>query len=257
MNTAKVIALSERFGIRMEILQQTSSTNDVAHDANYGHGDVVFALRQTAGRGQRGNAWESHPGENLTFSLVLKPFFLPAENQFLLSECIALALVDTLAHYNIEAQIKWTNDIYVKGCKICGILIENDICGANLSRSIVGIGLNVNQREFSRLLPNPTSIANESGKELDLCEVFERFYTMLIDRFEMLADEEYEKMSADYHAKLYRLNERHLYYLPDQTPIYGIIRSVSYMGELMVEHDNGTTKGYLFKEIEFSLPPKL
>ena len=92
-------------------LTETTSTNDDARDARYGHGELILAERQTAGRGQRGHKWSSGEGLNLTFSLVLEPRFLPASGQFLLSEAVSLALVDTLARFGIGARIKWTNDI--------------------------------------------------------------------------------------------------------------------------------------------------
>ena len=66
-------------------IEETTSTNDDARDAKYRHGDIVWAERQTAGRGQRGHKWSSAEGLNLTFSLVLEPRFLPAGEQFLLN----------------------------------------------------------------------------------------------------------------------------------------------------------------------------
>ena len=109
------------------VFKKMTSTNAEAKNPCYAHGDVVVALEQTAGRGQRGNKWDSAAGQNLTLSLIWKPDFLPAKEQFLLSEAVALALVDTLAQYKVEATIKWTNDIYVGDDKVCGVLIEHDL----------------------------------------------------------------------------------------------------------------------------------
>ena len=123
---------------------------------------VLSALEQTAGRGQRGNKWTSNAGENLMFSVVLKfsPEYsgLDARDQFVLNEIAALSVVDFLRSHGIHAQIKWPNDIYVGSRKICGILIENSLRGNRLSSSIIGIGLNINQRNFDVNLPNPTSM---------------------------------------------------------------------------------------------------
>ena len=124
------------------------STNDEARDPRLAHGDVVWADEQTAGRGQRGHAWSSTPGENLTFSVVLRPTFLPVGEQFLLSEAVALALCDTFEAFGIAARIKWTNDIYVGNHKLSGMLFEHSFSGPTLSRSVVGIGINVNQMAF-------------------------------------------------------------------------------------------------------------
>ena len=87
---------------------------------------TVYAARfQTNGRGQKGNTWESAVGENLTFSIIVKPAGLKAEDQFLLSEVAALGVVSYLTSKGLEAKIKWPNDIYVFDNKICGILIEH------------------------------------------------------------------------------------------------------------------------------------
>lgn len=146
-------------------LASTTSTNDEARDIRYRHGDVVWAERQTAGRGQRGHAWHSPEGENLTFSIVLEPCFLPVGEQFMLSEAISLALVDTFADYGIDTRIKWTNDIYAGDRKIVGMLIENNCSGPLLVRSIAGIGINVNQTVFDPALPNPVSMAQLADRK--------------------------------------------------------------------------------------------
>ena len=112
-------------GSMIRRITETTSTNDDARRPEYCHGDIVWAERQTAGRGQRGHSWTSAEGENLTFSLVLEPRFLPVGEQFLLSEAVALALTDTFADFGIDTRIKWTNDIYVGDRKLVGILIEH------------------------------------------------------------------------------------------------------------------------------------
>ena len=116
-------------GVTIDILEQTDSTNNRAAESRYGAGDVVIAERQEAGRGQRGNSWSSTPGENLTFSVVLRPDFLPAERQFRISKAVALAVADTIAEAGLRPAIKWPNDIYIGDRKVTGILIENDLMG--------------------------------------------------------------------------------------------------------------------------------
>ena len=147
--------------------QELSSTNDQATQPSYHEGDVIWAERQSAGRGQRGHSWESEEDKNLTFSVLLEPTFLAPQDQFMLLRVIALSMVDTLLQFGIEARIKWTNDIYVGDKKIVGILMEHKLQGSILSRAIAGIGINVNQREFSPKLPNPTSMALLKGKVFD------------------------------------------------------------------------------------------
>ena len=228
-----------------------TSTNDEAVKPAYREGDIIIAESQTAGRGQRGHTWESAEKQNLTFTLVLEPAFLAPEKQFLLSEAVALGLVDTLAEFGIGAQIKWTNDIYVGDRKICGVLIEHDLRGANLARTIVGIGLNVNQVEFDPALPNPISMQQIAGHEFDREEVLQTLSRKIMARYDHLAEGDSEGLQRDYHALIYRRDEAHTYRLPDGTPFEGTIRRVEADGTLIVEHSDGSEHGYLFKQIEF------
>jgi BirA family transcriptional regulator, biotin operon repressor / biotin---[acetyl-CoA-carboxylase] ligase len=132
---------------------------------------VVVADFQTSGRGQRGNSWESDPGKNLLFSTVIFPEFLEARRQFLISQVISLAIKEELDTYTTDISIKWPNDIYWKEKKICGMLIENDLMGRNISQSIAGIGININQEIFHSSAPNPVSLVQITGKEHDLFEI--------------------------------------------------------------------------------------
>lgn len=232
-------------------LAVTTSTNDEAKSASYRDGDIVWADFQTAGRGQRGHQWESRAGENLTFTVVLEPHFLPVTEQFLLSETVALSLVDLLSMYGIDARIKWTNDIYVGDKKIVGILIEHIYSGSALSRTMVGIGVNVNQREFSPLLPNPISMALLTGKQFETEDVLRNFESVLQKNYAMLRAGEKDAIQSRYNSLLYRRDEPHIFALPDGTRFTGIIRGVKPMGDLLVEDEKGVVKGYLFKEIEF------
>lgn len=237
----------------IEYLDEAGSTNDVARDARFGHGSVVATDTQTAGRGQKGNSWLSAPGENLTFSVVLTPTFLPVACQFLLSEAVSLAIADTLEQYGIDARIKWPNDIYADGRKIAGILIENDVKGSVMSRSIAGIGLNVNQTAFDPRIPAPASMKLAAGRAFDRQEVLAAFLDRLDGRYSALADGDSTEIEADYHRRLFRVNEPAIYSTPGGGRFTGTIRRVRQNGELIVEHTGGGMHSYLFKEIEFVL----
>lgn len=152
--------------VRVNWFKEIDSTNSQAHRCRHEASDfTVWAAEfQTAGRGQRGNTWESAVGENLTFSILLKPTNFLSTRQFELSQVVALGVVDYLATHGIEAKIKWPNDIYVGDRKICGILIENVLSGDTLSVCIAGIGVNLNQTVFRSDAPNPTSLLIELGR---------------------------------------------------------------------------------------------
>lgn len=230
-----------------------SSTNDEAFDPRYGEGDVVWAGQQTAGRGQRGHKWLGGEGENLMFTAIFEPRFLPPVRQFLFSEAVALALVDAMREWGIEAKIKWTNDIYVGDSKLAGILIEHRLVRGELARSIAGIGLNVNQTVFDNSLPNPVSMAQISGRQFDCREVLDSVAEKLQQRYMQLRQGEAGALQEEYRNTLYRLDEQHWFALPDGNSFRGTIRGVEASGALLVEEEEGAVGSYMFKEIEFVL----
>lgn len=146
-------------------LDVAESSNDEARKAidSLDNLSVVAVRCQTSGRGQGTNSWESAPGENLTFSIILKDLNILPKEQIVISQITALSVVELLEKHGIEAKIKLPNDIYVGSKKICGILIENTLCSNKIRWSIIGIGINVNQTVFPTHLPNPTSILLETG----------------------------------------------------------------------------------------------
>ena len=245
-------------------LDITASTNDDARDEKYREGDVVWADFQTAGRGQRGHEWHSRKGENLTFSVVLEPTFMAIAEQFAVSEVVALSLVDMLSEYGIEAKIKWTNDIYVGDKKLVGILIEHSLAPTTLRRTIVGIGINVNQQEFDPSIPNPVSMAQLLGKELNAEKVLQCFLKHLQENYELLRKIKNSQLSTlnsqlnsddalhqRYNSLLYRLNKCHTYALPSGERFRAKILGTAPNGALRLENEKGKTKEYLFKEVEF------
>jgi BirA family biotin operon repressor/biotin-[acetyl-CoA-carboxylase] ligase len=135
--------------------------------------NVVVTEFQTSGKGQGKNVWESEVGKNLLFSVALDMSYLKAENQFLLTQMVSVAMINVLKNYLPEEHlyIKWPNDIYFKNKKIAGILIKNEIKGMMMGTSIIGIGLNVNQEDFDENLPNPISMKMITGKDYDLEDI--------------------------------------------------------------------------------------
>ena len=152
-------------------LEETTSTNNylrgLVGKESLPEGSIVVTEYQTAGRGQVGNTWESEPGKNLMFSIILYPDFLPANRQFLISQIAALSVKETLDAYVDGITVKWPNDSYWHDQKICGMLIENDLTGHSLYCSVIGIGININQREFLSDALNPVSLVQITGREYD------------------------------------------------------------------------------------------
>ena len=234
-------------------IDETTSTNDVLQGGEYAEGDIVWAERQTAGRGQRGHSWSSVGGLDLTFSMLLCPAFLAASEQFWMLRVAALALSDTFAEFGLEARIKWTNDIYIGDRKITGVLIENKLDGDRLSRMIIGTGINVNSLTFDPSLPNPTSMAAETGRSFDRQEVLERFAANIGRRYGMLKAGERDILKSDYDARLYAIGEFREFALPDGSRFRAAIKGTEPSGRLLIELADGTMKSFAFKELEFVL----
>lgn len=234
-------------------LESTDSTNDYASmlvsNSNPNEGTVICAQHQSRGKGQIGSKWESEPGANLLMSVILKPQFVMANQQFALNMIASLAIKDALNSFHINAQIKWPNDIYVGKKKICGILIQNILAGKSLKHAIVGVGLNVNQEKFDPKLPNPTSIAIKLGHKVDLNEVKSRVCKCIQTRYIQLQEDGWPDIETDYLHDLY-LRDKQALYLVDTQEKTGIIKGISPIGELLLEVD-GTINKYGFKEVKY------
>lgn len=235
-------------GKNLVFVPECHSTNDLAiqlsHQPHTSEGTVVITNHQTSGRGQRGNTWESSPGQNFTFSFLIKPTFLSVIDQFYLPMFTSLALADYLTEKTEEiVQIKWPNDILVRGKKICGILIENQLKGSAFSNSIVGIGLNMNQKRFNGIAA--TSLYDVTGVESDLVVEHERILEKLEQRYLQLRRKDYKEMKRTYLSKLYWIDEEHTF-LASGVEFLGVIRGIHETGKLAIE----TTQGFRYFDIK-------
>ena len=198
-------------------------------------GCVVITDKQTAGRGQRGNRWEAQPGENLTLSVVWRPTFLAASDQFQLSQAVALAVYDwasSLLGPDPALRVKWPNDIFFGEQKLGGILIENTLSGPKIQSSIAGIGLNINQREFS--VSTATSLACLTGRQYALPALATRLLECLEKRYLQLRAGQVAALHHAYLKVLYRYQKPHFYEVDGQS-VTGKIMGVDEAGQLLVE----------------------
>ncbi len=240
-------------GRNRQYFDSIESTNNYASSqagkTGIPEGTLVRAGYQSAGRGQAGNSWESRAGENLTFSLILYPRFLAPERQFFLSEAISLAITDFLLLYLEEARIKWPNDIYAGGKKIGGILIEHAVVGQVLAHSIVGIGLNINQTEFSPELPNPVSLRMLTGERYDPGLCLDLLCATIEKRYDSLKKGSFEQLEHHYLSRLIGRGSW-LKYRDREESFEACIRSVEPMGTLVLEDRKGETRKYTFREVD-------
>ena len=237
-------------------LDETVSTNTFASallsDNEISFNSVVATKNQTGGRGQGDNSWESTNGSNVLCSIVVCPDFLIPHQQFRISKISAISIVDTLHHFRLKGSVKWPNDIIVDNKKIAGILIENTIESYNIKSSVIGIGLNVNQKNFSELSIPATSIILETGKQYEPDKVLD----VMLDKFEFwynkLAMGDSEDVDIYYLENLYGLN-RELTFRMGGKEFNAVIIGVGESGKLYVRREDGKIIKALFREIEYIL----
>ena len=238
-------------------LRETESTNRYLHerladDEVPSDGTIVVSDFQSGGRGQPGNSWESEAGQNLTFSLLYEPRAMPANRSFRISEIAALSVKHTLDRYTAGIAVKWPNDVYWHDRKICGMLIENLLEGSAVGRSIIGIGLNLNQTVFRSDAPNPVSLTQITGQRYDPLEILGLWYghfCALRDRLEAGTDGEADVHRAYVHA-LYRRDGFHPYADTDGT-FEAAIEAIEPGGHLLLRRSDGRISRYAFKEVRF------
>lgn len=248
----KILANTVFLGKDIHYLTECHSTNDVAAEmvkvGKLAEGSIIYTESQTSGRGQRGNVWISVPHKNLTFSLILQPHFLIPSEQFQLNVVISLAILDVLSTYVSGIKVKWPNDVvHDADGKLGGVLIENTIRHASIEYAIVGIGLNINQRDF----PNPTmtSLGLLSGQDWDCWEIFKLLVRAIEKRYIELKKGDATKQKKTYLANLYRMEAWHFY--DDGEVFEGKITGINPEGKLMLVNKEGTYREYGFKEIRF------
>ena len=213
-------------------------------------GTVIITDNQTAGRGQRGNSWEASTGENLTFSLILKPNFLKASDQFQLNVAISMGVFDFLSEFIDEnLKVKWSNDIYYGDKKMGGILIENSLQGYQIGHSIIGIGLNINQTEFSNKAATSLRKITQNPLKYDLSELLKKLLESIEINYLKIKNNDYNLLKIKYLNNLYRFEEYH-YFRKNGQQFTGKIIGINETGKLGIE-TNGNVIYFDFKEVEF------
>lgn len=245
----KFLHFDEINSTNVYLYDKISEKNDISDT-------VVVADHQTAGRGMDKNHWESEKGKNLLFSIALNVNFLEAENQFKISQAVSVAIVETLEKIidSDKFYIKWPNDIYFGDKKLAGMLIQNTIEGRMMGTSIIGIGLNVNQIEFSKDIPNPISLKMISVKDYDLESLLNLLIKNIKSSVESLASKEnQEKINAKYIAKSYRYQRWAEYFYQNQVKAM-IINGFDKYGRLLLRDKEGVDIVCDVKELQF-FPP--
>lgn len=225
-----------------DFLRTYSTSADIA---------VVSASYQTKGRGQMGNTWVSQHGANLLFSVLLRPQDLKAADAFILSQAMALSIKSVLDPLLADVAVKWPNDIYCRGKKICGTLIENGLMGKGVATSIIGSGINVNQTAFPDNLAAPaTSLAIELQAKFSphqfLHPIVERFSSY----YSYIQQGRYQDIREEYMSSLY-LRGQQTCFQDNEGTFLGVISHVEPDGHIVILDESSALRRYAFKQVKF------
>ncbi|WP_065219807.1 MULTISPECIES: biotin--[acetyl-CoA-carboxylase] ligase [Butyricimonas] len=238
-------------GFKILEYEELDSTNNQAEKLGWGVLEdkmVVLTRKQTQGRGQIGNRWESEPGKNISMTVVFRPKALAAGEQFAISMVIALGTCDFISRYAEECSVKWPNDIYVEDKKISGILIEHSIMGAYVGGSLCGIGVNVNQECFVSDAPNPVSLFQLTGVELSLEKALEELLECIGKRYEQVYN--YAALDRDFLQVMYRRSGE-FDWEDEHGSFRASIAGVNEYGQLILKDSEGMERVYGFKEVAY------
>ena len=229
-------------GKTVHFARETDSTNLwIKRLAKEGASEGTLALAefQSAGRGRLGRSWEVPEGTSVMMSILLRPKFEP-QYAPTLTLVMGMAVAKAVKNLGFDVSIKWPNDVVVSHKKICGILTEMGVRDGKIDYAVIGVGINVNIREFpEEMADKATSLYLESGKEFDrsqipglVMEAFEEYY----EKFAATCDlsglkEEYESILANYNQPVRVLATE---------PYEGVARGITDGGELLVEKNDGT-----------------
>lgn len=215
-------------------LKSVDSTNNfltnLSNKSSLVEGTLVVGNNQFDGKGQRGNKWLSEAGKSLTISMLLFPK-IDLDRQFLFNKCISLSICETLKHFDISPRIKWPNDIFIDDKKVAGILIENSIQQKIISKSIVGIGMNVNNESLDFTFATSLKMHKSMHFDMDhllvlLCKELERHYLLLKSDTKSIIER--------YNNQLYRVNLPTTF-LANDSVVKGVIKKVDDLGRLVLE----------------------
>ena len=229
-------------GKTVHFARETDSTNLwIKRLAKEGapEGTLALAEFQSAGRGRLGRSWEVPEGTSVMMSILLRPKFEP-QYAPTLTLVMGMAVAKAVKKLGFDVSIKWPNDVVVSHKKICGILTEMGVRDGKIDYAVIGVGINVNIREFpEEMADKATSLYLESGREFDrsqipglVMEAFEEYYEKFAATWDLSGlKEEYESILANYNQPVRVLAKE---------PYEGVARGITDGGELLVEKTDGT-----------------
>ncbi|MGA9119890.1 MAG: biotin--[acetyl-CoA-carboxylase] ligase [Bacteroidota bacterium] len=232
------------FGSKIYTFETIDSTNTcgrVLAGCWAPEGTVIFAEEQTAGRGRLGRAWVANPHENLTFSVIIRPGG-SAESVNLLPLYVGVAIAEAIERVTgLQVLCKWPNDILINGKKAAGILIEGSLKEAAIDYVVIGIGVNVNQRVFpDGIAAKATSLALESGRDIDRVRVFQEILKSLEQNYRRLSHKGFGDVIPLWVSHSRMVGSR-VSVSQNGTVMTGTVKGLTNHGELLLDHDGVET----------------
>lgn len=234
-------------------LDATSSTNDYLKKCLVENPQlterVIIAHRQTQGRGQGSNIWQSEDGKNLTISFLKRFLSLKPMDAFLINQAVSVSLAQVLIKYNLpQIKVKWPNDIMSGDKKLAGILVENQISGSQLHSSIIGIGLNVNQENFENL-ENATSMFLRKNVTYNLEDVLHKLLDALDKNWSLIANQRPE-LERQYQQLIFRRGDWCYFYDQESNRLEAKILGVDKLGRLVLQNRQGSSHTIVARELK-------
>ncbi|MEM7086593.1 MAG: biotin--[acetyl-CoA-carboxylase] ligase [Bacteroidota bacterium] len=211
---------------------------------------IVLAHHQTRGRGQAASNWYSEAGKSLVFSVFKRISGLDSKWQFAVNWAVSLGVKNGLERCGMnKIIIKWPNDILAGDRKICGILIENQWHAQSMISSIIGVGINVNNENFSNL-PKASSMKLASHRDYDMSMVLREVVQSISSELDRLMKGEYEDLKRDYEQHLFRINTVSEFENNEGVRWKGSIKGVSNQGQLCLELEDGSLQLFEMKQLQ-------
>ncbi len=238
----------------LKIYNTLDSTNKEAHRllaaGPVTSGLTILARHQTDGRGQYGRIWLSKPDDHLAMSIVYKPKALDVTSLATLGMKVSLGILQGLKAIDprLSPLIKWPNDIYLDGKKLCGLLIENSISGTRVQHSIIGIGMNVNESDFPPEIPNAISLTLGTGYFFEINEVAITLRQAVLDILEATPSD----WKNEYDQSLFGLNAIHQFQ-NDQESFQAKVLGISLEGLLQLELMDGSIRSFASHELKWEI----
>jgi BirA family biotin operon repressor/biotin-[acetyl-CoA-carboxylase] ligase len=235
-------------------LSATNSTNDylkdLARQTSLENWTVVWSKNQTEGRGQQDNKWFTEKDNNLTISILINKNPVHYKHQFYLNRIVSLAILKVIQDkISASFSVKWPNDIMAENKKIAGILIENTIKQEYIVQSIIGIGLNVNQKKFPKVLPNAISMQQLTGQYFDIEALMIKIVEAIQDFYAIDSKSDVSYINDTYEQFLFNKNKISVF-KKENYLFNGVIKGVSPKGKLCLMHENKQICCYNSHEIK-------